>query len=87
MNVPGMAHMTDVEEAAASRQMLSPGFSARALRNQERVVQLYADQFVATLGRLSVETNKTVNLGDAFNWVTFDVLGQFVPAADCENNC
>ncbi|OTA58977.1 cytochrome P450, partial [Hypoxylon sp. EC38] len=53
MNVPGMAHMTDVEEASASRQMLSPGFSARALRNQERVVQIYADQFVATLGELA----------------------------------
>ena len=71
-----MFHITDVEQAAATRDLLSPGFSPKALRNQERVIQDYTDLLVATLRRLSVEEKKTVNVSDAFNWITFDILGE-----------
>ena len=70
-----MFHIIDVEQAAATRDLLSPGFSPKALRNQERVIQDYTDMLVATLGRLSVEEKQTVNVSDAFNWITFDILG------------
>lgn len=74
-NAPGMLFIMDPEEAASTRDLLSPGFSPKALRNQESVIQNYTDQLVATITRLSVEEEKTVNISDAFNWVTFDILG------------
>ena len=75
LNAPGMTHIIDVEQAAATRALLSPGFNPKALRNQERVIQDYADLLVATLSRLSVEEKKTVDISDASNWITFDILG------------
>ena len=75
-NAPGMFHILDVEEAAATRDLLSPGFSPKALRNQERVIQDYSDLLVSTLTRLSVQEKKSVDISDAFNWITFDILGK-----------
>ena len=72
-----MTHITDVEQATTHRALLSPGFSPRNLRNQERVVQEYADLFVETLGRLSSGGKSAVDVSDAFNWATFDILGMY----------
>ncbi|KAK8110606.1 uncharacterized protein PG998_007063 [Apiospora kogelbergensis] len=76
INEPGMTHITDVDKAAKHRELLSPGFNPRALRNQESVIHHYADLFVDTLRRLSAGEHKEVDIGDAFNWVTFDILGE-----------
>lgn len=77
INEPGMTHITDVDKAAKHRELLSPGFNPRALRNQESVIHHYADLFVDTLRRLSAGEHKEVDIGDAFNWVTFDILGMY----------
>ncbi|RYP79678.1 hypothetical protein DL769_002835 [Monosporascus sp. CRB-8-3] len=76
IDTPGMTHIMDVEKAAAVRSLLSPGFSPKALRNQERVIQENADIFVQTLRRLSDGGKNAVDVSDAFNWATFDILGE-----------
>ncbi|KAK3690287.1 cytochrome P450 monooxygenase-like protein [Podospora appendiculata] len=76
LSVPGILFIMDPKEATEKRDLLSPGFSPKALRTQESVIQNYTDQLVETITRLSVKENKTIDISDAFNWVTFDILGE-----------
>ncbi|KAK3319192.1 cytochrome P450 [Apodospora peruviana] len=76
IGAPGILFIMDPAEAQASRELLSPGFSPKALRRQENVIQNYTDQWLETIRRLSVDEKQTVNISDAFNWVTFDILGE-----------
>lgn len=73
----------DVDAAQKSRDLLTPGFSPRALRNQESVIHQYADLFVETIKNLRREGRVAVDVTDAFNWITFDILGRFSLSADC----
>ncbi|KAI1736256.1 cytochrome P450 monooxygenase-like protein [Xylaria scruposa] len=76
IDTPGMTHIMDVDKATETRNLLSPGFSPKALRSQERVIQEYADLFVQTLDRISSEAKQAIDISDAFNWATFDILGE-----------
>ncbi len=66
--------MINVEQVVAIRSLLSPGFNPKTLRNQKRVIQDYTNLLVATLSRLSVEEKKAIDISDACNWITFDIL-------------
>ncbi|KAH6696444.1 cytochrome P450 [Leptodontidium sp. MPI-SDFR-AT-0119] len=76
IDTPGQTHIMDVDAAQKSRDLLTPGFSPRALRNQESVIHQYADMFVETIKNLRGKGRGAVDVTDAFNWVTFDILGE-----------
>ncbi|KAF4921139.1 Cytochrome P450 monooxygenase ATR14 [Colletotrichum fructicola] len=74
----------DRENHALLRRMLSPGFSERALRNQEPVIGGYVDSLMRQLHRHNkvretdvqqVGAPKPVDLKDWYIWTTFDVIG------------
>ncbi|KAF2692138.1 cytochrome P450 [Lentithecium fluviatile CBS 122367] len=52
----------------------SHAFSARALLEQEELIQHYADDLMEAIRELGPKG--PINLVDAFNWTTFDVLGE-----------
>ncbi|KAH7303891.1 cytochrome P450 [Rhexocercosporidium sp. MPI-PUGE-AT-0058] len=76
IDTPGQTHIMDVDAAQKSRDLLTPGFSPRALHNQESVIHQYADMFVETIKNLRGKGRGAVDVTDAFNWVTFDILGE-----------
>jgi cytochrome P450 len=57
------------------RKALSAAFSAKALRDQEGVVHQYVDMFIAQIGKLGGATTQGINIPEAFNWLTFDIIG------------
>lgn len=57
------------------RKALSHAFSAKALRDQEDVVQRYVNLFVAQLGTWSSRPDG-INIVEALNWITFDIIGE-----------
>ncbi|ORY61754.1 cytochrome P450 [Pseudomassariella vexata] len=57
------------------RRVLSHGFSAKALRDQEDIVHKYLDDFLRQLGRLGEEGRKPIDMSEAYNWATFDIIG------------
>ncbi|KAG6356106.1 hypothetical protein INS49_015491 [Diaporthe citri] len=52
-----------------------PRISARALRDQEDVVHQYVDLLVKQLGNFGAGGLKPINVTEAYNWLTFDVIG------------
>ncbi|KAF2449553.1 cytochrome P450 [Karstenula rhodostoma CBS 690.94] len=65
----------DPIEHSIQRKSLSAAFSAKALRDQEDVVHQYVDMFIAQIGKLGGAATKGVNVPEAFNWLTFDIIG------------
>lgn len=76
---PRITSARDPVEHATQRRALSHAFSARALRDQEDVVHKYVDLLVQQLGNLGDNGRKGVNVTDAYNWLTFDVIGLCIP--------
>lgn len=73
---PMITNLRDPAAHAAQRRALSHAFSARALRDQEGVVHRYVDLLVRRLGDgLGGGGGRAVNATDAYNWLTFDVIG------------
>jgi cytochrome P450 len=73
--VPRITTARDPAVHAAQRKSLSHAFSAKALRDQEFVVQSYVDHFVRRLGELGDNGQKAIDASEAYNWVTFDIIG------------
>ncbi|KAI1840690.1 hypothetical protein JX266_013097 [Neoarthrinium moseri] len=65
----------DPDLHSLQKRALSKGFSAAALRDQEVIVQQYADLLVRQLGSLGKGGKVATNIGEALNWFTFDVIG------------
>lgn len=72
---PHLANARDPIEHSTQRRALSAAFSAKALRDQEAVIHQYVDMFMAQLGKLAGATTKGVDIPAAFNWLTFDIIG------------
>ncbi|EME43710.1 hypothetical protein DOTSEDRAFT_62319 [Dothistroma septosporum NZE10] len=70
------------------RKQASHGFSERALRSQEHVIQKYADLFIERLQEIASSRNPDVDIVDWFNFFTFDVMGDLVfgQSFDCLSN-
>ncbi|ROW01871.1 hypothetical protein VMCG_05635 [Cytospora schulzeri] len=73
--VPRITSVRDPAVHAQQRKALSNAFSAKALRDQEGVVHQYVDLLLQQLGRLGEDGQKPVNATDAYNWLTFDIIG------------
>ncbi|CAN8095966.1 unnamed protein product [Discula destructiva] len=72
---PRILTVRDPAEHAVQRQALAKAFSARALRDQEDVIHEYLDLLVSQLGKLGEDGRKGVNVTAAYQWLTFDVIG------------
>lgn len=74
---PRITSVRDPAVHAEQRRALSHAFSARALRDQEDVVHEYVDMLLRKLGELGENGEKAVDMTDAYNWLTFDIIGEF----------
>ncbi|ETS78591.1 hypothetical protein PFICI_10653 [Pestalotiopsis fici W106-1] len=72
---PRIVSARDPEVHARQRKALSHAFSAKALRGQETIVHQYVDLFVEQLSRLGNAGKKAIDASEAYNWVTFDIIG------------
>ncbi|KAL5375074.1 hypothetical protein DPSP01_011490 [Paraphaeosphaeria sporulosa] len=72
---PSIVSARDPIEHSMQRKALSAAFSAKALRDQEHAVHQYVDMFIAQIGKLGGGATKGVNIPEAFNWLTFDIIG------------
>ncbi|KAJ4167623.1 hypothetical protein NW754_011441 [Fusarium falciforme] len=65
----------DPVDHRGQRQSLSHAFSAKSLRDQEVVVHKYVDLFIEQIGQLGGPGTAGINIPEAFNWLTFDIIG------------
>ncbi|KAH0432722.1 hypothetical protein CcaCcLH18_06298 [Colletotrichum camelliae] len=72
---PGLVSVRDPMEHRKQKQSLSSAFSSRSLRDQEYVVHQYVDLFIEQIGKLGGPHTQGVNVTEAFNWLTFDIIG------------
>ncbi|KAI1434436.1 putative cytochrome P450 monooxygenase [Xylaria sp. CBS 124048] len=56
------------------RRQLAPGFSERAMHEQEPIIGAYVNKLILGL-RSATEKNSRQNLREWYNWTTFDVIG------------
>lgn len=75
---PRISSVRDPAVHASQRKALSHAFSARALRDQEDVVHQYVNLLVKQVGNFGAGGLKPINVTEAYNWLTFDVIGEFV---------
>lgn len=73
---PRISSVRDPAVHSSQRKALSHAFSARALRDQEDVVHQYVDLLVKQLGNFGAGGLKPINVTEAYNWLTFDVIGE-----------
>lgn len=73
---PGIVAVRDSHEHARQRKYLANAFSARALRGQEPIVRHYVDEFVDQARKLGASHGPGLDLEEAFNWLTFDIISK-----------
>ncbi|KAI0198215.1 cytochrome P450 monooxygenase-like protein [Astrocystis sublimbata] len=72
---PRIVGVRDPEVHARQRKSLSHAFSTKSLREQEEIVQKYVDGYTYQLARIGENGKKPLNVAQAFNWLTFDIIG------------
>ncbi|KAK9782935.1 putative Cytochrome P450 [Seiridium cardinale] len=73
---PGLNLIVDPAKHAEQRKRLAPGFSARALRDQEDLIHHYTDRFIELLDRSRYQSDGSINMVEAIGWLTFDIAGE-----------
>jgi cytochrome P450 len=68
----------DPELHAVQKRALSKGFSTAAMRDQEKVLHEYLNLLVEQLLTLGEEGQVAVNIGEALNWFTLDIIGEML---------
>ncbi|KAJ6008198.1 Cytochrome monooxygenase lcsI, partial [Penicillium herquei] len=76
------------EDHARERRLLSHAFSEKSLREQEQLIQSYADLLVSRLNEKVSALNNVVDLSRWYNYTTFDIIGDLVYGEpfDCLKN-
>ncbi|KAI0399986.1 cytochrome P450 monooxygenase-like protein [Xylaria palmicola] len=74
--IPRVTSARDPEVHARQRKAMAHAFSAKALRDQEVLIHEYVDMFLKQLGNLGQAGQKGINVSEAFNWLTFDIIGE-----------
>ncbi|KAK7748731.1 hypothetical protein SLS53_000754 [Cytospora paraplurivora] len=72
---PRITRVRDPASHAEQRRALSHAFSSRALRDQETVINQYVDLLLKQIGKLGSGGGNAVNVTAAWNWLTFDIIG------------
>ncbi len=75
IGISNIAFEMDPEEHAKQYKIFAPAFRASALRSQEHIIHKHVDLFVVQLCRLGVSTDKSVDMSQWFEWLTFDIIG------------
>lgn len=65
----------DPDLHAVQKRALSKGFSTAAMRDQEKVLHEYLRLLVEQLVALGKGGQVAVNIGEALNWFTLDIIG------------
>lgn len=73
---PRISRVRDPVLHGQQRKALANAFSARALRDQETVVHQYVDLLLKQLNSFGAGGQRPVDATDAYNWLTFDVIGK-----------
>ena len=76
---PRITTVRDPVAHGEQRRALSHAFSARALRNQEIVIDEYIGQLLHQISKLGQDGKEAVNVTEVWNWLTFDIIGEFFP--------
>jgi cytochrome P450 len=71
---PDIVFAKDPEDHRNQRKSLSHAFSWRSLRDNEKVVRHYVDQFVHRLGQNGGPKTIGVDTSTVYNWLTFDII-------------
>ncbi|KAI0005259.1 cytochrome P450 [Xylariaceae sp. FL0662B] len=66
----------DVAIVSQHKKPLAGALSAKAVRDLEDVVQHFIDLFIGQLGKWGDGGRKPVNVTAAYNWLTFDIIGE-----------
>ncbi|KAI0192142.1 cytochrome P450 monooxygenase-like protein [Astrocystis sublimbata] len=74
--IPRISTARDPEVHARQRKSLSHAFSLKALRDQEVLIHEYVDMFIRQLEKLGESGRKGINVSEAYNWLTFDIIGE-----------
>lgn len=72
---PGIVSVRDPKEHSRQRKYLSHAFSAKSLRSQEALIHVYLDLFLDQLRKLGSSEGDGINVEEALNWLTFDIIG------------
>lgn len=80
---PGIVSVRDPAQHSRQRKYLAHAFSAKALRSQEFIIHQYVDMFLFQLGRIGNSDGSGINLDEAFNWLTFDIIGNTTCPMSC----
>ncbi|KAI1879069.1 hypothetical protein JX265_003246 [Neoarthrinium moseri] len=85
---PPLGYLRDYDAHALYRKRMAPSFSATALRVQEGVINEYLDLWIKRLPELGGENTNGLEMGEAFTWLTFDIMGRlgFGQGFDCIKN-
>lgn len=78
-DIPGPSNITyerDPETHARRLKLLAPGFRTQALRDQEHIIHEHVDLLLDQLGRLGGPSTKGVDMVKAYEWLTFDIIGE-----------
>ncbi|PHH89134.1 hypothetical protein CDD83_6605 [Cordyceps sp. RAO-2017] len=81
-DVPDNLMIAKFEEHQQLRRRLAPGFTEKALRAQEPIIQHYVNMLVERLRALSADGSAPVNLTDWFTYLTFDIIGKMAFGSD-----
>lgn len=74
--VPSIVTARNPPEHARQRQSLAHAFSTQSLKSHEDVIRRYADLFVSQLAEYGGQGTQGINMSEAYNWITFDILGE-----------
>ncbi|EWZ49110.1 hypothetical protein FOZG_00079 [Fusarium oxysporum Fo47] len=72
---PGIVSVRDPVQHSRQRKYLSHAFSAKSLRGQETLIHGYVDLFLGQLRNLGSPGGAGINVEEALNWLTFDIIG------------
>lgn len=73
--VPSIVTTRDPLDHARQRRSLAHAFSTKSLKDQEHVVHHYADLFISQLIKHGGQDTQGINMSEAYNWLTFDIIG------------
>ncbi|KAF5968954.1 cytochrome P-450 monooxygenase [Fusarium bulbicola] len=71
----GIVCVRDPAQHSRQRKYLSHAFSAKSLRGQETLIHSYVDMFIGQLRKLGNPEGSGINVEEALNWLTFDIIG------------
>lgn len=74
--LPNVFSTRDAHDHSRQRRNMATAFSLQAVRSQEPIIQQYIDLLMNTIGKFGSPSGKGIDMTEAFNWLTFDTIGE-----------